>query len=87
MILLNHALKALIGYHTRSSRLVYARFKTNTGKLTVIQVFAPTSDSSDEEIDDFYRDVQRAVSTVKQNDLLVIIRDWKSAETVTHGQM
>jgi len=47
LILSKEASKALLGYNCVSSRIVTARFRTATGKTTVVQVYAPTSTAQD----------------------------------------
>ena len=52
-----------------------ARFSTATGDLTVIQVYVPTSDADDSTIIAFYTDLQKAISTAKNSNMLLVIGD------------
>jgi exonuclease III len=74
-ILRKEAVKALIGYDTIGPRILKARFKTICGKATVIQVYAPTSNSTDEEIEDFYAALQNAINDTSNQDMTIIMGD------------
>ena len=41
-----------------------------------MQVYAPITDHSDEEIEIFYNDLQNAISKISKKDILVIQGDW-----------
>ena len=53
----NHA-EAVKSYNTVSDRLLCLKMNTKHSVLNIIQVYAPTSNSSDEEIEKFYNDLQ-----------------------------
>ncbi|CAF3864368.1 unnamed protein product [Rotaria magnacalcarata] len=61
MLLSAKAKKKLIGYNSISSRVITARFNATPFKLTVIHVYAPTSASSDDEIEIFYDSIEHAL--------------------------
>ena len=46
--------------------------------LTIIQVYAPTSDASDENLESFYNTVQEAFDKTPPRDLLVMMGDWNA---------
>lgn len=75
MILKKEATRALIGYDTVGPRILKARFRTSCGKATVIQVYAPTADSTDEEIDEFYTTLQETMQCTSTQDLTVLMGD------------
>ena len=58
--------------------------------ITVIQVYAPTSNAEEAEVERFYEDIQDLLELTPKKDVLFIIRDWNaklgSQETpgVTH---
>ncbi|VDP64280.1 unnamed protein product [Schistosoma curassoni] len=54
-MLSKEARKALIGWEYHHSRIIKALFKTKEGiTMNVIQCYAPTNDSSDDDKDPFY---------------------------------
>ena len=86
LILNKTAQKALLGYNTISQRLLTARFKTKSGGLTVIQVYAPNSADKEEQVDDFYQQLQIAINNVHNKDILMIIGDLNAKVGSDHDQ-
>ena len=46
--------------------------------VTVIQVYAPTSNAEEAEVERFYEDLQDLLELTPQKDVLLIIGDWKA---------
>lgn len=77
--LLNKKAKAaLMGYKPVSSRMMVARFGGQPFNITIIQVYAPTSESTDEEIEDFYTKLTELVEEVPVKDVLIMSGDWNA---------
>ena len=55
--------------------------------ITVIQVYAPTSNAEEAEVERFYEDLQDLLELTLQKDVLFIIGDWnaKVKSQVTPG--
>ena len=49
-----------------------------TIQLTVIQVYAPTSNAEEAEVKRFYADLQDLLELTPQKDVLFIIGDWNA---------
>jgi exonuclease III len=58
MLLSTRARKAFLGYNPINSRLINARFKATPFNVTIINVYAPTSDASENDIEAFYDDLE-----------------------------
>lgn len=78
LILRKDAKNALIGYKTVSSRIIKARFRTNCGKMTVLQVYAPASTLAEEELDQFYEMLQEEIKNTARHDLLIVMGDFNA---------
>ena len=72
------ASRALMGYKPISSRIVKARFQLQHTNLTVFQVYAPTANARDEDIDEFYADLQQEIDEVPSQDMMMILGDWNA---------
>ena len=46
--------------------------------ITVIQVYAPTSNAEGAEIEQFYEDLKDLLELIPQKDVLFIIGDWNA---------
>ena len=55
--------------------------------ITVIQVYAPTSNTEEAEVEWFYEDLQDLLELTTKKDVLLIIGDWnaKVGSQETHG--
>jgi len=49
--------KALMGYNPVNERIVLVRIRGRHRNLTIIQVYAPTTQADDEEIEAFYEEL------------------------------
>ena len=56
--------------------LVYFQYKPF--KITVIQVYAPTTDAEVAEGDQIYQDLEDLLEVTPKRDVLFIIRDWNA---------
>ena len=53
-------------------------FPRQTIHITVIQVYAPTSDAEEAEVEWFYEDLQHILELTPNRDVLSIIGDWNA---------
>ena len=61
----------------------------NISNITVIQVYAPTSNAEEAEVEHFYKDLQDLLELTPPKDVLFIIGDWnaKGGSQETPGVM
>ncbi|CAF1270699.1 unnamed protein product [Adineta ricciae] len=78
MLLSTRARKALMGYNPINPRLITARFKATPFNLTIINVYAPTSDATENEIEIFYSDLEDAIGKTPKKDILILTGDWNA---------
>ena len=59
-----------------------------TFNMTVIQVYALTSNAEEAEVEQFYEDLQELLELTPKKDVLFIIGDWnaKAGSQETHGK-
>ena len=53
-------------------------FQGKPFNITVIQVYAPTSNNEDTEVEQFYEDLQDLLELTPKKDVLFIIGDWNA---------
>ena len=67
---------AVLGCNLKNDRMISVRFQGKPFNITVIQVYAPTSNAEEDEVERFYEDLQDLLEPRK--DVLFIIGDWNS---------
>jgi len=78
LVLSSTAEKALLGFNPVSDRIITARFRTMLGGMTVCQVYAPTINANDMEMDEFYSSLQDVISNVPKTDLIIMMGDFNA---------
>ena len=58
--------------------MISVRFQGKPFNITVIQVYAPTSNAEEAEVERFYEDLQDLIELTSQNDALFIKGDWNA---------
>ena len=53
-------------------------FQGKPFNITVIQVYAPTSNAEEAEVERFYEDLQNFLELTRKKDVLFIIGDWNA---------
>ena len=69
---------AVLGCRSVSSRLISIRLRAAPFNVTIIQVYAPASGHDDNEVDNFYRQLQEIIDQTPKKDILVVQGDWKA---------
>ena len=67
--------------------MISVRLQGKSFSITVIQVYAPTSNTEETEVERFYEDLQDLLELTPKKDVLFIIGDWnaKAGSQVTPG--
>ena len=60
--------------------MISVRFQGKPFNITVIQVYAPTSNAEEAEVEWFYEDLQDLLELTPPKDVLFIIGDWNAKE-------
>ena len=58
--------------------MISVRFQGKPFNITVIQVYAPTSNTEEAEVERFYEDLQDLLELTPPKDVLFIIGDWNA---------
>ena len=67
---------AVMGCRPVSNRMITIRVRASPFNITIIQVYAPTSDH--DELDEFYDQLQTLIDQTPKKDILVIQGDWNA---------
>ena len=58
--------------------MISVRFQSKPFNITVIQVYAPTSNAEETEVEQFYEDLQDLLELTPKKDVLFITGDWNA---------
>ena len=58
--------------------MISVRFQGKPFNITVIQAYAPTSNTEEAEVEQFYEDLQDVLELIPKKDILFIIEDWNA---------
>ena len=71
----NHILYLVTFTLVISERVIMIKLQRKPFNISIIQIYAPTQDHEDEEIELFYDEIQTAIKNVKADDILCVMGD------------
>ena len=69
---------AVLVCNLKNDRMISVCFQGKPFNITVIQVYAPTSNAEEAEVEWFYEDLQDLLELTPKKDVLFIIGDWNA---------
>ena len=69
---------AVLGCNLKNDRMIFVRLQGKPFNITVIQVYALTSNAEEAEVERFYEDLQDLLELTPKKDVLFIIGDWNA---------
>ena len=69
---------AVLGCNLKNDRMISVRFQGKPFSITVIQAYAPTSNTEEAEVERFYKDLQDLLELTPQKDVFFLIGDWNA---------
>ena len=70
--------KAVLGCNLKNNRMISVCFQGKPFNITVILAYAPTSNTEEAEVEQFYEDLQDLLELAPKKDVLLIIGDWNA---------
>ena len=67
---------AVLGCNLKNDRMISVRFQDKPFNIMVIQVYGPTSNTEEAEVELFYEDLKDLLELTPKKDVLFIIGDW-----------
>ena len=68
----------VVGCNLKNDRQSSVRFQGKPFSITVSQVYAPTSNTEEAEVEQFYEDLQDFLELKPKKDVLFIIGNWNA---------
>ena len=69
---------AVLGCNLKNDRMISVRLQGKPFSITVIQIYARTSNAEGAEVEQFYEDLQDLVELTPKKDVLFIVGDWNA---------
>ena len=69
---------AVLGCNLKNDRMISVCFQGKPFNITVIQVYALTSNAEEAEVEQFYEDLQDHLELIPKKGVLFIIGDWNA---------
>ena len=69
---------AVLGCNLKNDRMISVHFQGKPFNITVIHVYAPTSNAEEAEVEQFYEDLQDLLERTSKKDVFFIIGDWNA---------
>ena len=77
-LIVNRVWNAVLGCNLKNDRMISVRFQGKPFNIAVIQVYAPTSNAEEDEVEWFYEDLQDLLELTPKKDVLFNIGDWNA---------
>ena len=69
---------AVLGCNLKNDRMISSHFEGKIFNITVIQAYAPTSNTEEAEVERFYENLQDLLELTAKKDVIFIIGDWNA---------
>ena len=69
---------AVLGYNLINDRMISVCFQDKPFNITVIQAYAPTRNTEEAEVEQFYEDLRDLLELTPRKDVLFSIGDWNA---------
>ena len=78
-ILVNkRAWNAVLRCNLKNDRMISVLFQAKAFNITVIQVYAPTSNAEEVKVELFYENLQKLLELTPKKDVILLIGDWNA---------
>lgn len=78
IIMTSSIAKTLMGYNAINDRMISIKIHSKPVNLNIIQVYAPTSDSNVEEIEQFYGELETILQKIPNREITIIVGDFNA---------
>ncbi|CAB3234790.1 unnamed protein product [Arctia plantaginis] len=70
--------KFVLGYNPVSDRIISLKLNTKPYLWNIVQIYAPTAQASDEDINEFYGSLEKTLDAIPSRQITIILGDWNA---------
>ena len=78
IIVNKRVLNVVLGSNLNNNRMISVSFQVKPFNITVIQVYVPTSNAEEDEVEQFYEVLQYLLELIPKKYVLFIIANWNA---------
>lgn len=78
IVITKNLLTSVVDFVPYSDRTALLKLRVKPNDLNIVQVYAPTADSPDQEVEQFYSEIKELLKLTKKHDVNVIIGDFNA---------
>lgn len=68
----------VLGYNPVSDRIITLKLNTKPCLLNIVQIYAPTAQASDEDINEFYGRLEKTLDEIPNRQMTIVLGDWNA---------
>ena len=69
----NNITRSIMGYWPISNRVIMVKLQGKPFHINILQTYAPTQDHSNEDIEQFYEEIQQAINQAKSDEIICMM--------------
>ncbi|XP_072168463.1 craniofacial development protein 2-like [Diadema setosum] len=77
-IIMDKNTRSFVGFNPVRSRIITLTLHGTPFNITVVQIYVPTSTASDDDMENFYGQLQDTLDKISSKDLLAVAGDWNA---------
>ena len=78
IVMANNIAQSMLGYWPVCERIIMCKIQAKPFNIVIIQVYAPTSDHDDEEVETFYETLDMTIKQTKSSDIIILMGDFNA---------
>ena len=84
VILSKSVSNSMIAYRAISDRVLYVRIRAASCNISIIEVYAPTTEATDEKVEEFYDQIRTALEISQSQDVVFVAGDFNAKVGTDH---
>ena len=84
----NNIARSIIGYWPISNRVIMVKLQGKPFNINILQTYAPTQDHNDDDIEQFYEEIQQTINQAKSDEMMCMMGDRNAkAGSISHSNI